>query len=216
MPLVSGSVTFSRFDTTPEKERPGDTRRWLTKALQSGAFVPLDLERAEEDRAAGFVELEDRDATAFAAGDVIHGEYALFGYRIDAVRVPSAAVKAELGRWEAAFQKEHGRTPSRGEKAHQRDAVKHLLRKKTPPGSRVHDVALDLKTGNLQVWAASRKVVEEIAVAVETSFALKVRPVTPASLAERAGIAEDALGPTAELVGMGLSSGGSEVRRGAA
>jgi hypothetical protein len=78
----------------------------------------------------------------------------------------------------------------------------------------VHDVSLNLKRGQVQIWAASRKAVDEIVAALEGALDLKLSPLTPSALAAQAGVAEGALGPTPELVGLELSKG--EVRDGEA
>jgi recombination associated protein RdgC len=202
MPVLRGSVTFARFRSEPAGKRASDTRRWLARGLARGAFEPLDVERGEDDRAAGFVSLEDVDGTDFSAG-VLQGERALFGYRVDAIRVPAAAVRVELDRWTAAFVEEHGRPPARGEKTQQRDLVRHALRLRTTPSTRVHDVSWNLKTGELLVWASSRKTVEEVAAAVEAALEVKLQPRSTSALAVAARISESALAPTTELIGLG-------------
>jgi recombination associated protein RdgC len=62
MPVLGGAVTFARVRSEPGKKLPSDTRRWLAKGLASGAFEPLDPSKGDEERAAGFVELEDHEA----------------------------------------------------------------------------------------------------------------------------------------------------------
>ena len=202
MPVQRGSVTFSRFRSDPPGKRASDTRRWLARGLARGAFEPLDVERGEDDRSAGFVSREDPDSTDFTSG-VLEGERALFGYRVDTLRVPAAAVRAELDRWAAAFVEEHGRPPARGEKAQQKDLVRHGLRLRTAPTSRIHDLSFNLKTGELLIWASSRKLVEEISAAVEAALEVKLQPRSASALAVAARIPENALGPTAELVPLG-------------
>ncbi len=207
MPVLSGAVTFSRFRSEPTGNAPSDTKRWLAKGLKSGAFEPIDLKKTEDERAAGFVELENHDSTDFSTGSVLHGEYALFGFRIDTVKVPPAQLKAELDKWATAFEKQNGRPPTRGEKSENRASLRHMLRQRSVPSTKVHDVSWNLKTHQVQLWAASRKAVEEILLAVETAFEVKLQPLVPASLAARAGIADDALIPTPELIGVEISHG---------
>jgi recombination associated protein RdgC len=200
MPLRSGSVTFARFQADLPPSSPSESRRWLAKALRTHAFEPL-VPGGEEERSAGFVELEDPDATEFAPGDVHHGGVALFGFRIDAIRIPSSALKAELARWSAAFEAEHGRPPARRERASGRDAVRQALRQRTPPRTTVHEVSLDPATGAVRIWAGSRSAVEEVAAAVEGAFAVKLRGHAALALAARTGVDVERLRPTAELVG---------------
>ena len=71
-------------------------------------------------------------------------------------------LKAELDKWAAAFEKENGRPPSRGEKAENRASIRQMLRNRAVPITKVHDVSWNLKSQQLQIWAASRKAVDEI------------------------------------------------------
>ncbi len=203
MPVLRGAVTFSRFLVEPGEGAPADLKRWFTKALKARAFAPIDR-RSEEERAAGFVELEDHEGTEFATSHLYYGEYALFGYRIDQIKVPGPVLRAEVGKWAAAFEKEKGRPPSRGEKAENRASLRQMLRNRAVPTTKVHDLSWNLKTRQLQIWAASRKAVEEVLNAVEMAFKVKLVPLVPAEVASRTGIADSALAPTAELIGMEL------------
>jgi recombination associated protein RdgC len=210
MPVLRGSVTFARFRVGSGK-LPQDTRRWLARCLTRGAFEPLDVEKGEDDRAAGFVALGDADSTDF--GGVLEGGRALFAFRVDALRVKAAAVRAELGRWTAAFEREHGRLPARGEKATARDQIRHQLRRRTEPTTRLADVSWNLDAGELLVWVSSRKAVEEIAAALEAAFEVKLAPRSVGAQAVGRKVPEEALAPTPELLGLAAEE---EVDRGQA
>lgn len=219
MPVLSGAVTFSRFRSEPTGNAPSDVKRWLAKGLKSGAFEPIDLKKTEDERAAGFVELENHESVDFSTGSVLYGEYALFGFRVDTVKVPAPVLKAELDKWATAFEKQNGRAPTRGEKAENRASLRHMLRQRAVPSTKVHDVSWNLKTSQVQIWAASRKAVDEILLALETAFEVKLQPLVPASLAARAGIPDDALIPTPELIGVEIANNeipSSEVAHGEA
>ncbi len=205
MPVLSGAVTFSRFRSAPAGDPPSDTKRWLSKGLKSGHFEPIDLKKTEDERAAGFVELENHDSTEFSTGAILYGDYALFGFRVDTVKVPAPVLKAELSKWEKAFEKENGRAPTRGEKSENRASIKHMLRQRAVPFTKVHDVSWNLKTNQVQLWASSRKTVEEILLAIEEAFDVKLQPLVPVSLAAEAGISDENLVPTPELIGMEIS-----------
>jgi recombination associated protein RdgC len=210
MPVLRGSITFARFRSETGK-LPQDTRRWLARGLARGAFVPLDPAKGDDDRSAGFVSLEDPESTDFTSG-VLEGGRALFAFRVDRIQVKGAAVRAELERWTAAFRDEHDRAPARGEKATAKDEIRHRLRGRTPPSTRVLDVSWALEDREVLVWAASRKAVDEIAAAIEQAFEVKLAPCSVGAQAARAGIAEPALAPTAALVGLARE----EVARGEA
>jgi recombination associated protein RdgC len=207
MPVTRGAVTFSRFRAESAGDGfPQDLKRWLTKGLKAHAFEPIDR-KSQEERAAGFVELENTEAVEFPTGALFHGEYALFGFRIDQLKVPGSVVRSELNKWAVNFEKEKARAPSRVEKAEARGNIEQLLRSRATPRTKVHDVSWNLKTHQLQVWAASRKAVDEVLLAVEGALSVKLKPLVPASFAASAGIPDEALGPTPELVGAEISAG---------
>lgn len=198
MPILRGAVTFARYLVEPPDKPPANVRQWFTRGLKARAFEPLDP-KDEEDRAAGFAELEDPDGTEFPAGAVFFGERALFTWRVDQRKVSAAQLKADLDRWTREFEKEQGRGPSRKEKTERKNALRQKMRAEAVPVTKTHDVAWDLKTNRLQVWSASRKVVEEVALAVEEAFEVRLQ-------AQLVGD-KDALEPTAELMGAGILEG---------
>jgi len=200
MPILRGSVTFARFRSEAGK-LPRDTRRWLARGLARGAFEPIDVQRGEEDRAAGFAALESADAKDLSAGVLERGR-ALFAWRVDTLRVKAADVRAELERWGAAFEDEHGRPPTRGERKGARDQIRHGLRAKQAPTTRLFDVSWSLETGELQLWASSRKVIDEASAAIEQAFEVKLAPCSVSARAVGADVPERALQPTAELLGL--------------
>jgi len=116
----------------------------------------------------------------------------------------AAAMKAELTKWAAAFEKENDRPPSRGEKTQFKGEIRQMLRNRATPRTAVLDVSWNLKTQQVQIWAASRKTVDEIMVALESALSVKFTGMTPADHARTEGLDEASLGPTAELIGMDL------------
>jgi DNA recombination-dependent growth factor C len=199
-------VTFSRFRVESAKDAPFDPKKSLLKGLRSRAFEPIDP-RSEDDRATGFVELHDADATGFSPTSVHAGEHALFGFRVDTLRVPGVVLKAEMTKWQQAFEKENARKATRAETARQRTELKDMLRKRAVPSTKVHDVSWNVKTAQLQVWASSRKSVDEAVLAIEEAFGVKLELLVPAAVAQRLGVADGALAPTAELVGVEVPAG---------
>ena len=98
-----------------------------------------------------------------------------------------------------AFEAEHTRPANRREKNDARAALKQQLRQKLSPKVKTFDVSWNLKTQELQVWAASRKTVEEIESALEKTFGIKVLALAPTTAAAALGIQEEALTPTPDL-----------------
>jgi recombination associated protein RdgC len=204
MPILSGNVTFARFRVEPAESFPTDVRRWLSRGLRARAFEPID-KRTEEERAVGFVELEDHESTEFSPGGLFHGEYALVAWRIDTLKVRAAVLKAELAQWAEGFEKEQGRAPTKGEKSERRSALRQAMRTQAVPVTKVYDVSWNLKAQQLQLWAGSRKVVDEMVLAMESCFRIRLHAQVPSVMARRQGVADAALGPTPELLGIELS-----------
>lgn len=201
MPILRGAVTFARYALHHLEAPPRDVRGWLTRGLKAQAFEPL-RPGEPEDRAAGFVELENPERTDFAPGDLFQGGRALFAYRVETLKVPASALKTELERWSASFGAEHGRVPRRTEKAEAKEALKQKLRQKLEPSVRVLDVSLELASGVLLVWGTSRKVLEELTSALEQRLKIRLTPRIPLAL-----VKEAELSPTLELFGPEVAGG---------
>lgn len=194
MPIRRGSVNFARFRV--QGDIPKDAKRWLQNALKKNAFEPIDP-KGDEERAAGFVELEENDSTAFGAGNLFHGLYALFAWRVDKLRVPGNAVRGELLKWSQAFEGKNGRAPGRRERSEQKESIKKALRAKLEPSSKVFEVSLDLAGKELLAWVTSRAVVDDVQAALESTLDVKLVPRVPAAFLSADVL--DALAPTPEL-----------------
>ena len=150
-------------------------------------------------RAQGFVELHDRSRSGFTPGALYEGDFALFAYRVDEIRIPSAAVKSALEAWQEQFKSENGRPPGKKEKADAKDELRHTLKSRYPVATKTFEVSMNLANGHAQLWAGSRKAIDEVEDAVEQALGVKLVPVSPVTVAEQLGIAEKALTPTPAL-----------------
>lgn len=196
MPIRRGSVNFARFRVAGAV--PKDAKRWLQSALRKKAFEPIDV-NGDEERAAGFVELEAPERTDFEAGSLFHGLHALFAWRVDKLKVSSGQVRTQLHQWAQAFEGKNGRPPGRREKSEQKDAIRKVLRGRLEPATKVHEVSLDLAGKDLFVWATSRPVVEEVQAVLEDALDVKLLPRVPAAFMDEKTL--DGLAPTATLFG---------------
>jgi DNA recombination-dependent growth factor C len=195
MPILRGAVTFARFKVEGLDKRDN---HWIAKNLKAHPFEPI-RKSSEDERSQGFVELENRDAAEFATGDLHFGEWALFSFRVDTLKVPGGLLRDELEKWLRTYEAEHTKPASRREKNDARAKLKQALRQKLEPRSKVFDVSWNLKKGELQVWAASRKSVEEVQTALEKAFDVQTTAMAPATAAAALGVADEALAPTPEL-----------------
>ncbi len=198
MPILKGAATFTRYRVETDGRTPSDWKKNLAKSLRHRAFVPLKLDGPDE-RAQGFVELADTDAAEFSAGSLYDGEWAIFSYRIDEVRLPVSAVKSELEKWQKQFERENERKPGKREKGDAKEEIRRTLRIRFPLATKTFDVSWNIEGGTLLVWASSRKAIDEVQEAVEQAFKLRLIPQVPVTIAAKLGIAEKALAPTPAL-----------------
>ena len=198
MPILRGATTFSRYRVEGDKTNSAAWKRTLPTALRARAFEALKPEGPEE-RSAGFVELHDREASQFPPGSLYELEYALFSLRVDEVRIPATVIREQLERWTRAFQSENQRAPGRKEKNDAKLEIRQRLRTRFPLATRTFDVSWNLDSGQLQIWAGSRKAVDEVEAAIELTFKVKLVPLVPVTVAGALGIAEKSLMPTPAL-----------------
>lgn len=198
MPILRGAVTFARYRVEFKEDAPKDLRKHFLSALQGHLFEPIDR-KSDEDKSEGFVEVENNDSTEFPSSALFYGHRALFAWRIDTLKVSSSQLKEELDRWLQTFEAENARKPSRAEKAERKAAIRQMLRSRAEPITRVHDIAWNLETERLQIWSASRKIIDEIAGTLESAFGVTMILAAPGAVATAEGLAEDALLPTPAL-----------------
>ena len=204
MPILKGSASFSRYRVEPDGKSPKSAKsakidpKELLKALQVRAFQPLARE-SDDERAQGFVELANKNGVDFSPGNTLEGPFALFAYRVDEVRIPSAAIKAELEVWEQKFEAENQRKAGKKEKNDAKGEIRHTLKARYPLVTKTFEVSWNLDTAHAQVWAGSRKAVDEVQGAVEQACGVKLIPVAPITIAPQLGIADKALTPTPSL-----------------
>lgn len=194
MPIRRGAVNLARFRL--DGELPKDVKRWLQRGLAKGAFEPIDP-KSDDERAAGFVELEQTNQTEFAPGALFHGMHALFAWRVDKLKVPTNALRASLLQWSQAFEQKNGRPAGRRERAEQKDTLKKALRAKQDPVSKTFEVSVDLSSNDVFVWATSRTVVDEAQASLESCLEVKLVPRVPAAFLPAGAL--DALSPTPAL-----------------
>jgi recombination associated protein RdgC len=205
MPVRRGSVSFARFRAASDKPKSKDPRRSLAAALRKRAFEPLDRE-GEEDRAAGWVELDDPDSAALAPGSFLFGDHVVVTWRVDALRIPAAMVRAEVDAWAKVHEAKHGQPPRRQEKKAQKELVLRKLRRQAFMSTKTFDVSWNAGTDHVEIWATSAKVIEEIQVAFEETFGVHLVPRSPGALAGEAGVDVSTIEPTAALFGTDVAT----------
>lgn len=194
MPIRRGAVNLARFRL--DGDVPKDVKRWLQKGLSKAAFEPIDP-KGEDERTAGFVELERPDVTEFSSAALFFSQHALFSWRVDKLKVPTNALRVSLLQWATAFEQKNGRAPGRRERAEQKEGIKKMLRAKQDPTTKTFEVSVDLTTKDVFVWATSRNTVDEVQAVLESTLEVKLIPRVPAAFLAPGAI--DAMTPTPEL-----------------
>lgn len=205
MPVLKGAVTFARYKVVRTKDAPKDLKRSLSDALRRSAFEELDP-GGDEDRASGWVELEDQDAVDLAPSRFIYGDYLMVSWRVDTLRVPTARVKAELDRWARVHEAEKGEPPNRASKKAQKELIIVKLRNQAFPSTRTYDLTWNLEKDVIFIWSSARKIVEEIVIALEDGFSLQLQAQSPGALTDAAEVSGDDIQPTPELFGSDVVS----------
>ncbi len=204
MPILSGTVTFASYRVEHTDTPPADLRRWLSRGLRARGFKPID-KAGEEERSSGFVELADRESAEFAYEHLFEGDHALMAWRIDTLKISMRDVKTELAAWADSFEVEQKRVPTKSEKAARRTALRQTMRSRAVPVTKVFDASWNLHEQTLLIWTASRKILDQIIEALESTLHIRLHAATPSAAARRRGVADEILGPTPELVGIELS-----------
>jgi Putative exonuclease, RdgC len=194
MPLRKGNAACVRYQVV--EPLPKDVRRWLLRALEALAFVPIDL-AGEEDEALGTVNIENSDRPEFEAGTVFFEHHALFAFRFEKLRIAPRAVKKNMDAWRKKFEATERRRPSRIEVADAKSSVRKALRGSAEPVARVVEVSIDLPTRMLTVWTTSRRQVEAIAEALQSRLSVQLRAQVVASFFDERALRS--LTPTAAL-----------------
>lgn len=205
MPVLKGAVTFARYRVQRSKDAPKDLKRSLSHALRRNAFEALDP-TGDEDRAAGWVELENHDSTELAPSHFLYGDYLMVSWRVDTLRVPSNRVNAELDRWVRIHEAEKGEAPTRASKKAQKELILKKLRRQAFPVTRTYDLTWNLDKDLIYVWSSARKIIDEIAIALEDGFGLRLLAQSPGALADQAEVAAEDIEPTPELFGADVVS----------
>lgn len=206
MPLLKGTASYTRFRAELSDER-NLTSDFILEGLRLHAFQPIAVQ-GEDERSAGFVEIEKHDSVDFPPSSVFQDDWMVFAWRIDTIRISAAQLREELAAWAQNFEGEHERAPSRFEKAEAKDALRRELRSVTPPATKTFDVSWNMSTGAVQVFSLSRKVVDEIQTALEKTFSCRLIPRSPLVLFDEAGLSEASMKPTPELCWPGMSADG--------
>ena len=125
---------------------------------------------------------------------------------MDTIRVPASMLKSELEAWCKAYEDKIGHPPKRADKSAEKELILKRLRKRAFVATQTYDLSWNLDTDAVQIWASSKKIVEEMQIAIEEAFDVSLTPTSPGARADAAEIDGDTIRPTAALFGDDVAS----------
>ena len=191
MPALKGSLTYSRHYV--DGQVPDDFRDKFVKAIRLRAMKPLEPDEEAAERS-GWCRLGEPFEVDLGYEDVFYNEYLNLGFRTDKWVIPGPMLRAKMRDAEAAYLQKKGRERiSRSERNELKQLVSKKLRKQLVPVMRVVDVSWSIDEGIVRFFSASPKQGALLAELFTKTFALKLVPETPYTLASRLGLtkAED-------------------------
>ena len=191
MPALKGSLTYSRHYV--DGQVPDDFRDKFVKAVRLRAMKPLEPDEEAAERS-GWCRLGEPFEVDLGYEDVFYNEYLNLGFRTDKWVIPGPMLRAKMRDAEAAYLQKKGRERiSRSERNELKQLVSKKLRKQLVPVMRVVDVSWSIDEGIVRFFSASPKQGALLAELFTKTFALKLVPETPYTLASRLGLtkAED-------------------------
>lgn len=188
MPALKGSLTYARYYI--DGEPPDDFRERFVKAIRLRAMKPLEPEEEAVERF-GWCRIGEPFETDLGYEDVFYNNYLNLGFRHDKWVIPGPMLKAKLREAEAAYLQKKGRERlSKKEKTELKELVSKKLRRQVVPVMRVVDLSWSIEEGLVRFFSSSPKKGALLAELFTKTFALKLVPETPYTLAARLGLSK--------------------------
>jgi hypothetical protein len=183
-----GSITYSKFHV--QGELPESFAGPFIRRLRNRAFEPLSPDD-EGDRKWGWCSIEDPFDLDLDSEKVFFNNYLNLGLRLDRWVVPKPLLKAHMAQAiRGALERKGRERLGRKEKEDLKVLVTRKLRRQLLPTMKVIDLSWNTETGVVRFWNRSPKMVDLMTEFFEKTFALKLMPHCPYTIAERAGLSE--------------------------
>lgn len=206
MPALTGSLTYARLFV--DGALPDDFRERFVTAIKLRAMRPLEPSDDVPERS-GWCAMGDPFELALDYERVFYNNYLNLGLRTDRWVIPAQLVRTHLREAETAYLAKKGRERlSKRERAELKEMVLRQLRKRSVPAVRTVDCSWSLEEGTVRFFSHAQRPTATLVDLFEKTFALKLIPESPYTLAARLGLTKDQeeawdkLEPTA-LVGVG-------------
>jgi hypothetical protein len=192
MPALRGSLTYTRYFV--EGELPPSFHEKFLKAIRLRAMKPLEPDDEVSERS-GWCRLGEPLETDLSGEDVFYNNYVNLGFRTDRWMIPGSMLRNKMREAEKLYLQKKGRERlTRTERAELKELVSKKLRRQLTPVTRVIDVSWSLDEGVLRFFSHGPKQGAFLDALFTKTFALKLVPEGPYTLAARMGLrAEDEL-----------------------
>jgi DNA recombination-dependent growth factor C len=189
MGIFAKSLSCTRYFV--RGETPDDFLSWVDERLQSSLFREIDA--TTDEKAWGWVELDNLLQTSFESGQAHKGEYLAFSLRIDTRKVPAAVFRKHFLMAEQTVRAQQKfRRLSRNQKLELKKTVMQDLLRRQMPQPALFDIVWHPSQQRLWLFATSPKVREIFETLFRETFELDIFLLFPYTLAQ------DVLDPAAQ------------------
>ncbi len=188
MPALRGSLTYARFFV--EGEPPDDLRERYMRAIRLRTLRPLEPDD-EALESQGWCKVGEPFELELGYEDVFYNEYVNLGFRVDRWVIPGPLLRRKLREAEQAVLAKKGRERlSRREKTELKELVSRKLRRDLVPAMRAADLSWSLEEGVVRFFSLSPRTTAAMTDVFQRTFALKLIPEAPYTLAARLGLSK--------------------------
>jgi DNA recombination-dependent growth factor C len=181
MGIYSKSLSCTRYFV--RGETPPDFLTWMDERLQSYLF--RDIDDTTDEKAWGWVELDNLLQTSFEGGKAHKGEYLAFSLRIDTRKVPAAVFRRHFLLAEQTLRgQQRFRRLSRQQKLELKKTVMQDLLRRQMPQPALFDIVWHPSQQRLWLFATSPKVREIFETLFRETFELDIYLLFPYTLAQ--------------------------------
>jgi recombination associated protein RdgC len=190
MPALRGSLTYARFFV--EGELAKDFREKFMRAIRLRAMKPLDPDEEASERS-GWCLIGEPFETTLSHESVYYDSFLNLGFRTDRWVIPGPLLRARVREAEAAYLAKKGRERlSKQERAELKEVVSRKLRKQSVPSTQAIDLSWSLDEDVVRFFSLSAKPTASMLELFDKTFAHKLTPEAPYTLAARTGLSKSA------------------------
>ena len=181
MGIYAKSLSCTRYFV--RGETPSDFLTWVDERLQFNLFREID--DTNDEKAVGWVELDNLLQTSFEGGQAHKGEYLAFSLRIDTRKVPAAIFRKHyLLAEQTVRQQQKFRRLSRQQRLELKKTVMQDLLRRQMPQPALFDIVWHPSQQRLWLFATSPKVRETFETLFRETFELDIFLLFPYTLAQ--------------------------------